>query len=276
MVDRGWALILVWIALGCALLYGAVRFFNRHKAGIHAHCEYWVFLPGVDVPAQDVLMKHLLTTHARYFGKNEGLVFSDIRFHMSLVLREKNPHAFRPDLFESMDVTPEVLKGLGAASSFVKVRFLSEDALLNRRHLRFLAYLSAAMVSQGNGSVVYDPISMQIWSAEDFMGRLLADPEAESSAFHVAVNWIPEPEGFSIRTQGHLKVGEPELLSGPFSSDQRVVVSDVVRAVSGAIWNGSKPASVRVDCCEDEFEILYEEPKAGSMTMRILRRQTGV
>lgn len=276
MANGGWTLILVWIALGGALLYAAVRLLGRRKSAVLAHCEYWIFLPGIDVPPQESLMKHLLTQHARYFGKNEGLVFSDIRFHMSLVLRDKNPHAFRPDLFESMDISPDVLKGLAASASFVKIRFLSEDPLLNRRHLRFLAYLAAGLVALGNGSVVYDLTAMKIWSGSEFAARLEADPEAESSGFHVNLRWSPEDEGFGIRTQGNLKVGEPEIESGPFSADQRVIVTDVVNAVADAVWNGSRPSSVRVACCEDEFEIVYEEPRKGSMRIRILRRQSGV
>lgn len=276
MANRGRALILVWIALGGALLYAAIRLFGRRKAAVLAHCEYWIYLPGVEVPAQEVLMKHLLTQHARYFGKNEGLVFSDIRFHMSLVLRDKNPHAFRPDLFEAMDVSADVLKGLASASSFIKIRFLSEDPLLNRRHLRFLAYLAAGLVALGSGSVVYDLTAMQIWSGADFSGMLAADPDAESSSFHVTIRWSHEEEGFGIRTQGNVKVGEPEIESGPFSADQRVIVTDVVNAVADAVWSGSRPSSVRVDCCDDEFEIVYEEPKRGTMRIRILRRQSGV
>src|SRR5437870_8476526 len=68
--------------------------------------EYWVYLPGDRMPDQTQVMARVIGDNPyKQRGKNpvsprEGLLLSDIRLHLALVLRSKNPHVFRPDMFD--------------------------------------------------------------------------------------------------------------------------------------------------------------------------------
>ena len=92
--------------------------------------------------------------------KNEALIFSDVRLHIALVLRSKNAHVFRPDLFEEhVEPTVELLEGLAGSKSFAKIRFISEEPLKDHRHLIFLAHAADAIADLAKGKVIYDVVA---------------------------------------------------------------------------------------------------------------------
>jgi hypothetical protein len=84
------------------------RLFRRgpKKPPYLAMAEYWVYLREPQAPTQDDVMTRMIQTNpfqrggVSPIGAKEGLLWSDIRFHMALALRDKNAHIFRPDLFE--------------------------------------------------------------------------------------------------------------------------------------------------------------------------------
>ncbi len=133
---------IILLAIFAMNVYVAIH--RRQKPRYFAMAEYWVYLPGDRMPLQDDIMTLMVASNPygrggrSPIGTAEGLVFSDIRLHIALVLRSKNPHIFRPDLFEEhIQPTKEILESLSAAQSLVKLRFASDIPLKDKRHLQF-------------------------------------------------------------------------------------------------------------------------------------------
>ena len=133
-------------ALGYLLLIvviAAVGFSLRllKKPKYFACAEYFVYLPQEAMPDQDQLMDRVIKggPYGQPITSQEGILFSDIRLHLGLILRSKNPHVFRPDTFEThITPTQEILGELSNARAAVKVRYLSEEPLADKRHLQLL------------------------------------------------------------------------------------------------------------------------------------------
>ena len=207
--------------------------------------EYWVFLPGETMPPQDETMARLVESET--IGAKEALLFSDVRLHMALVLRRKNAHVFRPDLLEPhVEATPEELAILNASGSFVKVRFLSEKPVDDRRHLTFLPRLAWTVARLGHGSLVYDAVGERFLDAETLR-------EGDPGPY---VRWVPEVTGGHIRTHGLKKLGLPEIRTAPIAADERWIVSEIVSQVANAAWkSGDLPPSAVAEAFHDRFRV---------------------
>src|SRR5947209_2616034 len=127
------------------------------------------------MPEQDAVMTRMVAENPYSrdghlaIGKREGIIFSDIRLHVSLVLRSKNPHVFRPDLLkDSVEPTADILSALANSAALIKVRYISEAPLSDDRHIQFMAHFACAYLDLGSGLVIYDVVSEQLRSAEDF------------------------------------------------------------------------------------------------------------
>lgn len=242
--------------------------------------EYWVYLPGIQMPPQDVVTTYLLqerpysTRSGAPVGPREGLLFSDIRLHMALVLRSKNPHAFRPDLFESTtEPTAEILERLSEAHSFVKIRYLSETPLLDSRHLQLLPHLTDAVAQMGNGNVIYDVVAERLMTREEMQGQLKASFDATKPEFHVRVVWRQDREGYVAETRGLAKKGIAEWRTVPMSGDERVLVQSVLESGSHETWtDGGRSKAIRVDYFDDQYTLELEAVQRGKRLVRILRR----
>src|SRR5471030_3227986 len=92
------------------LVIGYAILWRTHQTGYLASAEYWVYLPEAEMPEQNLLLERIVGRNPyskRGFtpiGTEEGLILSDVRLHIAHVLRSKNPHVFRPDLFEDIDI----------------------------------------------------------------------------------------------------------------------------------------------------------------------------
>ena len=181
--------ILVLLAFVVGLGGGYHFISRRHQSKFLATAEYWVFLPTTDMPAQELVMDRMMNENPYRIrgrspiGKNEGLVFSDIRLHIALVLRSKNPHVFRRDLFTEAEVPDSsCLALLDGMKSFVKLRYMSEEPLSDKRHLRFLAHAAVAYATIGNGVLIYDATAEKLQSAEGFAEDIQKDPDLYNNA----------------------------------------------------------------------------------------------
>ncbi|MCE9559833.1 MAG: hypothetical protein K8R88_12895, partial [Armatimonadetes bacterium] len=182
--------------------------------------EYWVYVPGTVLPLQAQVMDRMVKDNPHHrkghapIGAKEGMVFTDIRLHVALVLKSKNPHAFRPDLLAEvpMEVTPEILGGLASSQALIKIQYVSKHTLLDDRHLTFLSHLADAYADIGDGTVVYDLIQERLWSASDYRATL-DDAETSVADQHCRVIWEPEDQHGRIRVLGLAKVGGTVWLS---------------------------------------------------------------
>jgi hypothetical protein len=244
-----------------------------------AHCEYWVYLPKAKFPPQAALMTRL--THLHPFdrslppaiGAPEAMLFSDIRLHMALVLREKNAHVFRPDLFEDhIEPTAEILEALAIAEAFVKIRYASEEPLRDDRHLHLLPYLAECAAGLTRGTVVFDAVSDELLPIETLRARLQQFGRADQPTFHLRTLWLKSARGGMGATRGLVKIGLPELQTPESSNDHQVVIREVLEAAAVKLWETRElPDELTVTAFDDEFAINLSYQKKGPATASIHR-----
>jgi hypothetical protein len=273
--------ILVMLAFVVGLGGGYHFISRRHQSKFLATAEYWVFLPTTDMPTQELAMDRMLNENPYRIrgrspiGKNEGLVFSDIRLHIALVLRSKNPHVFRRDLFAEADVQdPSCLAMLESVKSFVKLRYVSEEPLSDKRHLRFLAHAAVAYATIGNGVLVYDATAEKLQTADAFARDIEKDPDATASSLHVRTLWFNEVEGNRAETRGLAKIGLNELSTPRVRADERVLIGDVLAEASNRLWaNAETPEVIELECFGDRFQLRFRPLRDRRTETRILRIQ---
>lgn len=255
---------------------------RRRRARRLTVCEYWVYLPGTTFPDQAAVMTRMMRGWGRHgtlagpIEPSEGLVIGDVRLHVVPVLRTKNRHAFRPDLFERhIAATDAVLEALNAAESFVKVRYLAESPLADRRHLPFVTQMAEAYAFVGGGTVVFDVLTERLFLADEFREALARTKEGDDATFHARVIWIEEAEASRAETRGLLKIGAPDLRSPDANHDQRVLLTTLLEQAVETIWiEGSAPVPLRVEAYGDEFLFEMGESRNNVVPLRVLRKRT--
>ena len=248
------------------------------KSRYLAVAEYWVYLPEEVLPIQDAVMTRMVSENPygrrgqSPVGTAEGLVFSDVRLHIALVLRRKNPHAFRPDLFADVDASAPVLQALAEANSFVKLRFLSEEPIKGRQYLQFLLHASDAYASLGGSSLIYDQTCEQLMTRAELAERLKKNFDATLPSLHTRVVWSREGDAGHAETRGLRKIGHPELVTPPVELDQRILIGTIMETAIERLWGEpTLPEQVEVDAFDDRFRVLIEWSGDQKATARILR-----
>ena len=243
-----WAVLTgIVAALAYVLLWRKVV--GKRNPAYLAHCEYWVYTPQESLPKQEVMMDRMISANPHNrpgrpcIGAREGLLFSDIRLHIALARRNRNPLVFRPDLFqEHTEPDAETLSRLSKAKSLIKVRYLSNVELKDTRHLQFLPHLADAVSELTDGLLVYDVVCEQIHTAEEFRDELAANGNAERPEMHVRVLWHVDDDGETgyATTQGMRKLGLPELKTDPVAPDQQVLVTGLLHRTAHQVFRSPK------------------------------------
>lgn len=277
--ERAIAAVYALIGMVIGLVAGYLLILYRPRRKYLAHAEYWVFLPGEKLPDQNEIMTRTVGLnpyqHKRRtpIGTNEGLLFSDVRLHIALVLRQRNPHSFRPDLFDTtIEVPPNALDALAQANSFVKVRYVSEDPLSDARHLQFLPHVADAIAELGDGVLIYDTVAERLIVRADLQDTLREQSDVSGPDLHTRVVWRPETQGGRAETRGLAKMGHPELRTPATEPDQKVIVSTVLEEAIRRIWlEKALPESLDVEAFDDRFRVLFQPSKDRFAQVRILR-----
>lgn len=266
---------------GGAFLAGLVTaMFRRNRPRPYfAHAEYWVYLPTEEMPSQDIIMDRMMNGNPHRIAgkfpitKNEALLFSDIRLHIALVLRARNAHVFRPDLFEEhVEPTAELLEGLSASSSFAKLRFISEDPLPDRRHLMFLTHAADAISNLGKAQVIYDVVAEHLYTAPEFFASLDLVEDVASADFQTQVVWSRGHPGGIAETRGLVKVGLPELATEPMNNDQRVLVTAILEQVIRQVWDlKALPPALDVRYYDDSYRVEIRTPRKGPAKVSLMK-----
>lgn len=204
---------------------------GARRPGYLALTEYWVYTTAESLPNQTALMDRMISSNPHNkrgfacIGAREGLLFTDVRLHMGLARRSKNPTSFRPDLFDAITVpTKDILARLAESRSLIRVRYISHAQLPDTRQLQFMPHLADAVSEMTGATVVFDQVMERLWTAEEFHAALTEKPNCERPDFHVQVTWLEGDEGCRIETRGLRKVGWPELTSGPHDRDIEILM----------------------------------------------------
>lgn len=271
---------LVGFAAALALMWLIRRYAYRRK--YLAACEYWIYLPGESMPPQDEVMKSLLGTFWRERGPQpaaipispaEGRLLSDVRLHVALVLRSKNPHVFRPDLFgDTVVPTPSLLKALGNAKALAKVRYVSEIPLQDRAQLAFVPAMAGTVAHLGGAEAVFDVVGENLQPLEELENALRDRAVLDTPEWNARVVWIEGGEGGHAETRGLVKIGLGEISTHDAPSDHRVLVCQVMEAAVKELWKeGAIPSELTVEAFDDSFRILLTSEAHGPWRARIQR-----
>lgn len=266
--------------IGGLIVASAIRL-RKAKNKYFSATEYWVYLPGDKIPTQETVMTAMVAQnpHARPgytpIGPKEGILFSDIRLHVSQVLRSKNPHAFRPDLFQdTVSPSAELLRALADAQSFVKLRYVSEVPLSDRRHLTFMVHLADAYARIGGATAIYDVVSERLYTPEEFHAAVGADADSTRPELHIRVTWKSTDGPGIAKTHGLIKVGLEELETAGANADMQQLVTQVLTEAAHQMWAmGSGEGPVVVEYFGDKFEASLAPKKGGGRELHIVRIQ---
>lgn len=275
--------ILLVLGLACGLYLGYwVGQWSKTRRGrlgpVPSHTEYWIYLTDSTLPNRDAVMTRMVSQNPhRVAGKSPigtqvGLLFSDIRLHVALVLRERNPAVFRPDATDSAEgATPEVLDGLARSVALVRVRYVSEEALTDNRHLTFMPHFAAAMAEIGRGTVVYDEGQRQLWTATDFAHQLDQDPAGTALETHVRWSWSEVDRTYT--TFGLRKIGRPEWRTRPAPADLRTILGQVVEEALRTQWPNPTDANpVEADVYGDTYQLTLSASPDGYAEAEVYRK----
>lgn len=254
-------------------------FQSRRKPKYLAVCEYWVYLRNPKMPPQNAVMLRMQQPRGEGdcvlppVEPGDALLFSDIRLHVAMVLRSKNAHLFRPDLFEQhIEPTPEILTELAAAQGLAKARFISEEPLTDDRHLRFMPRLAEAIASMGAAKVVFDSVAERLETADHLRDEIRRHPSIDNPDFHLHIVWTPCDGGGQAGTRGLVKIGLPELVTPTTRGDHEAIVRELLRLAAERIWQErALPESIRLNCYDDTFEVQIGSGRKGPLQARIVR-----
>lgn len=276
-----------WLFLGflIAALVGLFvwRWANgKRAAGYLAFTEYWVYTDELKLPPQEQLMDRMISANphnrrgSACIGAREGMLFTDVRVHLAVALREKNPTQFRPDLFdEDVEPTKEVLDELSSCSALVKVRYASEAKLNDFRHLQFIPHMTDAISELMNGRVVFDTVAEKLYLAEEFREILAKNGQMERPDAHIRVVWKREPEGAFAQTLGLRKIGKPEIRTAHQEEDQQVLITGLLMRLAFHLFRKpDEEGPFEFDEFGDIFVCELGPTKDGVQSVSMKRRRT--
>ena len=275
---HSWLVPLVLLAALVGLLVWRWKFKPSHP---RLWCEYWVYVRRNQLPTTEAFLERMVGSNPfnkpgqPCIGAREGLLFTDLRFHMALARKEKNPESFRPDLAdEHLALAPDTLLLLHDSTALVVLRYASDRAVADVRHLQFMPHAAAAILDLCDGTAVLDTQASQLWNRDEFKSILERRPQVDGFDLHCRVVWRQAEEGFRARTLGLTKVGRSDLVTDPQEPDHETLVTDVLRqAAREAFRDPSGTGPWTVEAFSDQFEVALGPVQGRLQSVRIGRRQ---
>lgn len=241
--------------LGAILLvivvYLAARFWRialarrrpvRKRQGI-LH-EFWIWTPEEALPPQPQIQRRLNQgnphNQGRILAVTQGDMlrwWGDVRLHVGMSLRSKNPHIFEPRFFsDESEIPEEAERAMATAKGLITVRFTTDDPMPNRDYLHFLTHLTDSIADLSKAELIYDREGMRFWPGMRWKTGMMRDNARQDFDKLVWVHAVEEPSGWWLHTHGLRKYGLPDLEMTEVATIQRTVCTDILRDLAqGAI-----------------------------------------
>lgn len=253
---------------------------GKRRPDYLAVTEYWVYSNAQRIPPTEAIMDEAISKNPfnrpdrASITSREGLLFSDIRLQIAIAKREKNPHAFRPDLFDENAVpSQEVLERLAGSSTIAKIKYASNVPLTDKRHLQFLVHLAASVGRMLRSKLVFDTITERFWLIEELNEALLKSNDAERPELHVRIVWKKSPEGCFAETLGLRKVGIDELRTSRQEPDMETLVCDVLHFAALRLFSKGEGAfPIEYAAHGDTFVVTPDTKVDGRQLVKISRK----
>lgn len=277
----GWLFLGLLLGIFFTLLIRRIAYGNRRPDHLTV-AEYWVYVTEPRLPKTEDLMMRMVSENPHnkpgraQIGAREGMLFTDLRLHAAAVLKSKNPQSFRPDLFSVSTVpSAEILERLPDCPGFIKCRYMSESPLKDQRHLQFLPHMADAVGDLCGGLVIYDPISEELMTKEEFAQKLSEGKNLENPLFHLRLLWQKAEDGWVAATKGLLKVGRPEWVSAQQDQDQEVLILGLfTKAAHQVFRKPDTPWPLEFEEFGDKFTLNFSgEWQQGKQVISITRKR---
>ncbi len=273
---------LLFLAFMVGILFLA-WYLRATQPRFYSRAEYWVYTDQDRLPPQEEIMTRIIGRNPyvrpRFepIGPTDGLFMSDVRLAIALVRKEKNPHLFDPTDLVSAEFSDQDLNtAMVEAKTLVRLSYISEQPLRDRRHLQFLAHAADAYASLTGSKLILDPIAgiprfkpqMENWLSQELD---LTTPEKH-------VLWEPTTSEQTTKwlSKGFVKLGYPEIETYDVSTDQAMLTQELLESLTKAHWNGplTPDENFEVEVYGDRFVFLLEKTKSPKvLSLRILRIQ---
>jgi hypothetical protein len=257
LTPAGFFIAAVFVALGIVL----ARYLNNQKGKYLAHVEYWVLSPDTKLPDLTETMAAVMQSPG--IGPTEGLLFSDIRFKIGLILASKNKNA-------ELLTRSEYRDAFERSGSAIRVQYSSESKLDSKKHLQFCVHVAGALAQQVGAVGILDVVADRLWSVTEFQEYLNRKHQATRFDDHVIVS---QQDDLTFVVRGLQKVGVPDLSTLPVEKDKLLLARTVIDRYAAASWDAMSPMTEPIVEYGDEFILLRAAQKPGSESARLLRRQ---
>ena len=267
-----WLVVVIIVA---AAVYGYLVFTKKPK--YLAHAEYWVYSKAVELPSTEKLMIRLVGSNPYIqqgqnpIGGAEGLVLSDVRLKIALVLQKKNPKLFEGRLLpESIADHHEFVNDVGSFNSIVKLQYVSTTKLKDKRHLQFLMHAADAAAEIAGAGWILDKITGTLRTKQEQAEILKNNFNVTKLEFNVE---LVANEDNTFSSYGLLKAGIPDFDTHIVSSDQVQLVREILNKYMALSWERGEAFPDPIKAYDDEFFIIQKPTKSGRSMMRIVRKQ---
>ncbi len=270
-------LVLAFLAIAAGVAY-YVRSSQRSKFYLHA--EYWVYSDKGELPNQDRLMARLVGDNPYIqrgqnpIGAAEGLLFSDVRLKIALLIRSKNPNLFEwSKLPESIPDHHEFVKDVGRLNSIIRLQYGSPTKLKDKRHLQFLMHAADAAAELTEATWIFDKITGSLRTRAELQEILQSNFDVTKAEFHVR---LQESEDQTFRSFGLVKIGIPDFETHPVPADQMSLVRDILEKYISLSWQRGEVFPDPIKAYDDEFILIQKRVSPSLVQMRIIRKQMAV
>lgn len=264
--------VFLFIVLTLTIAYVLRRYFVRPV--YLAKAEYWVYSQEANLPDETQLFERLIGANPYIqkgqnpIGPAEGLIFSDVRFKMSLMKREKNPKFFHPHPDEPL--FEELTEALTHSKSIVRLQYVSQTPLRSKTHLQFLPHLADAVANLTNAQFVRDCVTKKFISQADLSTQLSGKFDVTDRKFHVD---LIEHDDHTFETSGLPKVGVSDIHTLPVSHDQIRLAREILESYIDRIWSDMQVSEEPIEAYGDQFHVIRGATKNGKTMIRVIRQQ---
>jgi hypothetical protein len=197
-VDRGAAnlnVVLVVVIVAAAIALG-FWVSSRRRLGPKlpkVKIEFWIYSPVADRPSDSAILKRVLgeNPHRAGLGKKEGLVLSDIRFHIGVAKSDANPFLFHPEVLAEpdADVPGAIARLMEGSETMFRVTYISEAEVDARSPLQFCWHATDAITEICGSRLVFDTIAQRFWPERTLYEALADNPDAARFDTNVSIRW---------------------------------------------------------------------------------------
>lgn len=270
-------ILTIGLFLVAAVFAGYAYFTFKGMPKYLAHAEYWVYSKSLELPSTEKLMVRLVGENpyvqqgANPVGGAEGLVLSDIRLKIALLLQKKNQKLFEGRLLpESIADHHEFVKDVGSFHSIVKLQYVSTTKLKDKRHLQFLMHAADAAAEITQSNWILDKTNGTLRTKEELAEILRKNFNVTKLEFHVR---LVANEDNTFSTYGLAKAGIPDFDTHPVSSDQLQLVREILERYLALSWERGEAFLDPIKAYDDEFFLIQTPTRGARNLMRIVRKQ---